>query len=242
MLTRLTVRNFKRFDEAAIELGSPVVFIGPNNSGKTSAMQALALWDIGLRRWNERRGGRSAPERRPGVTVNRRDLFAIPVPAANLLWREPAYPRRKQGCGRETADGQRARRGRRGRRRQRRRVVLRAGVRLRQRGVVLLPPAASRRGPGRRSGWRCPRRPGAVESRLPPADVRPRGHRDAARSGRDRRARRRRTHRRGAAQPLPSHPRRTARRLGAADGGDRASCSACGSIRPATSSSAARSR
>ena len=88
MLTRLTVRNFKRFDEAAIELGSPVVFIGPNNSGKTSAMQALALWDIGLRRWNERRGGRSAPERRPGVTVNRRDLFAIPVPAANLLWRE----------------------------------------------------------------------------------------------------------------------------------------------------------
>ena len=64
MLTRLTVRNFKRFGEAEIELGSPVVLIGPNNSGKTSAMQALALWDIGLRRWNERRAGRSAPERR----------------------------------------------------------------------------------------------------------------------------------------------------------------------------------
>ena len=88
MLTRLTVRNFKRFGEAEIELGSPVVLIGPNNSGKTSAMQALALWDIGLRRWNERSAGRSAPERRPGVTVNRRDLFAIPVPAANLLWRD----------------------------------------------------------------------------------------------------------------------------------------------------------
>ena len=87
MLTRLAVRNFKRFEEAEIELGSPVVFIGPNNSGKTSAMQALALWDIGLKRWNERRAGRSAPERRPGVTVNRRDLFAIPVPTANLLWR-----------------------------------------------------------------------------------------------------------------------------------------------------------
>ena len=88
MLTRLAVRNFKRFGDAEIELGSPVVLIGPNNSGKTSAMQALALWDIGLRRWNERRAGRSAPERRPGVTVNRRDLFAIPVPAANLLWRD----------------------------------------------------------------------------------------------------------------------------------------------------------
>ena len=87
MLTRLTVRNFKRFGELVVELGNPVVFIGPNNSGKTSAMQALALWDVGLKRWNERRAGRKTPEKRPGVTVNRRDLVSIPVPEANLLWR-----------------------------------------------------------------------------------------------------------------------------------------------------------
>ena len=87
MLTRLTIRNFKRFGEVEIELGSPVVFIGPNNSGKTSAMQALALWDIGLKRWNEKRSGKTTPEKRPGVTVNRRDLAAIPIPYANLLWR-----------------------------------------------------------------------------------------------------------------------------------------------------------
>ena len=88
MLTRLVIRNFKRFGEVEIELGSPVVFIGPNNSGKTSAMQALALWDVGLKRWNEKRAGKSAPEKRPGVTVNRRDLVAIPIPNANLLWRD----------------------------------------------------------------------------------------------------------------------------------------------------------
>ena len=88
MLTKLIIRNFKRFGEVEIELGSPVVFIGPNNSGKTSAMQALALWDIGLKRWNERRSGKSTPEKRPGVTVNRRDLVAIPVPDSNLLWRD----------------------------------------------------------------------------------------------------------------------------------------------------------
>ena len=86
MLTKLAIRNFKRFEEVEIELGSPVVFIGPNNSGKTSAMQALALWDIGLKRWNEKRSGKRAPEKRPGVTVNRRDLVAIPTPNANLLW------------------------------------------------------------------------------------------------------------------------------------------------------------
>ena len=88
MLTRLTIRNFKRFGEVDIELGSPVVFVGPNNSGKTSALQALALWDIGLKRWNERRSGQATPEKRPGVPVNRRDLVAIPIPNANLLWRE----------------------------------------------------------------------------------------------------------------------------------------------------------
>ena len=88
MLTRLVIRNFKRFGEVEIELGSPVVFIGPNNSGKTSAMQALALWDVGLKRWNEKRAGKSTPEKRPGVTVNRRDLVAIPIPDANLLWRD----------------------------------------------------------------------------------------------------------------------------------------------------------
>ena len=88
MLTKLTVRNFKKFDEVEIELGNPVVFIGPNNSGKTSAMQALALWETGVKRWNEKRKGKSGPEKRPGVTINRRDLIALPVPESNLLWRE----------------------------------------------------------------------------------------------------------------------------------------------------------
>jgi len=88
MLTKLIVRNFKRFGYAEIELGNPVVFIGPNNSGKTSALQALSLWDAGLRRWTEKRKLKSTPTKRPGVTVNRKDLIAVPVPAANLLWRD----------------------------------------------------------------------------------------------------------------------------------------------------------
>ena len=87
MLTRLKVRNFKRFDELDIELDSPVVFIGPNNSGKTTAMQALALWHVGLQRWTERYADRATPTQRPGVTVNRRDLLALPVPTAKALWR-----------------------------------------------------------------------------------------------------------------------------------------------------------
>lgn len=88
MLTKLTVRNFKQFDDIAIELDNPVVFVGPNNSGKTSAMQALALWNLGLKRWMEKFAGKPMPKRRLGVAINRRDLLAAPIPRARELWRQ----------------------------------------------------------------------------------------------------------------------------------------------------------
>src|SRR3989339_464575 len=65
MLTRLKISNFKKLDDIDVELGKTVVLIGPNNSGKTSALQALALWDIGLRQWNAKREGKASPEKRP---------------------------------------------------------------------------------------------------------------------------------------------------------------------------------
>jgi hypothetical protein len=83
VLTKVTIRNFKRFDEVSVELGNPVVFIGPNNSGKTTALQALALWDLGARRLRERRD-----QEEHGVALNRRDLIGLPVPDARMLWRD----------------------------------------------------------------------------------------------------------------------------------------------------------
>ena len=87
MLTKLICRNFKNFENVEVELGNPVVFIGPNNSGKTTALQALTLWEIGLKRWNENRKGKKNPEKRPGVVINRLNLISVPVPEARLLWR-----------------------------------------------------------------------------------------------------------------------------------------------------------
>ncbi|HUU59894.1 MAG TPA: AAA family ATPase, partial [Phycisphaerae bacterium] len=66
MLTRLRVRNLKKL-EMDIELARSVVFIGPNNSGKTTALQALTLWELGLRQWLAKRGGKALAEKRPGV-------------------------------------------------------------------------------------------------------------------------------------------------------------------------------
>lgn len=93
MITRLKISRFKGLRSAEIELGGNVVFIGPNNSGKSTALQALTLWDAGWRRWAEKWEKKDPegkfvkrPKVKSGVTINRRDLHAIPVPTAKLLW------------------------------------------------------------------------------------------------------------------------------------------------------------
>ena len=70
MLTKLTIRNFKRLEEVEMEPGNPVVFIGPNNSGKTSAMQVVRQFDF----FNRERSGE------PKVKLTHyRDAGADPV-------------------------------------------------------------------------------------------------------------------------------------------------------------------
>lgn len=87
MITKFRISNFKRLKSAELDLGDAAVFIGPNNSGKTTALQAMALWDVGWKRWAEKRD-KSSPAERAGVTINRRDLYSIPVPSAKLLWKD----------------------------------------------------------------------------------------------------------------------------------------------------------
>ncbi len=96
MLTKLRIRNFKQFDDVEIELGQNVVFIGANNSGKTSALQAIFLWHRGMKEWLTKRGvDKIPPPNRPGVAINRLSLSAIPTPNAKLLWKKAEVGRSK---------------------------------------------------------------------------------------------------------------------------------------------------
>ena len=57
LLHYLEVRNFKRFgDKQRIELDHPSVLIGPNNCGKTAAIQAIALWSQAVKTWYDNKG------------------------------------------------------------------------------------------------------------------------------------------------------------------------------------------
>jgi hypothetical protein len=86
LLHYLEIENFKRFGaRQRIELDHPAVLIGPNNCGKTSAIQALALWSQAVRAWYDARKDSSARER-TATPLNRLNIVAVPVQRTRFFW------------------------------------------------------------------------------------------------------------------------------------------------------------
>lgn len=86
LLHYLDIENFKRFgNRQRIELDHPAVLIGPNNCGKTSAIQALALWSQALQTWYDVRKDSSAKER-TATALNRLNIVAVPVQRTRFFW------------------------------------------------------------------------------------------------------------------------------------------------------------
>lgn len=80
------IRNFKIFgNEINVYLDQPSVLIGPNNSGKTSVLQAIALWSFGVKSWYESKGNTKATKNLSSG-INRLNLTQIPVQNARYLW------------------------------------------------------------------------------------------------------------------------------------------------------------
>lgn len=85
MIKRLTIRNFKRFTEQVFDLHDSVVLAGPNNSGKSTLLQAIATWRMGLDHWVAQRGRKA---KRTAVSVSRLGFTAVPLREMNLLWQD----------------------------------------------------------------------------------------------------------------------------------------------------------
>lgn len=86
LLHYVEIENFKRFGaRQRIELGHPAVLIGPNNCGKTSAIQALALWSQAVKTWYDARKASSAKER-TAAALNRLAIVAVPVQRTRFFW------------------------------------------------------------------------------------------------------------------------------------------------------------
>ena len=79
LLHYIEIRNFKHFgDKQRIELDHPAVLIGPNNCGKTTAIQAIALWSQAVKTWFEAKG-KSTPRERTATSLNRLNIVSVPV-------------------------------------------------------------------------------------------------------------------------------------------------------------------
>ncbi|MDI7774216.1 ATP-binding protein [Asticcacaulis sp. EMRT-3] len=84
----IEIKNFKKFSTSQrIEFAHPTVLIGPNNSGKTSVVQALALWSLAIKTWYELRRTSKAKER-TSAPINRLAITGVPVPRTRLFWHD----------------------------------------------------------------------------------------------------------------------------------------------------------
>ena len=88
MITKIEIKNFKKIDHISFNLESTVVLIGPNNSGKTTVLQALMLWKCGIDKIQELQLKKSSKTKRPGAAINRKDLIALPVSTSRFIWRD----------------------------------------------------------------------------------------------------------------------------------------------------------
>ena len=88
MITKVTTRAFKRFSKQEFPLEPLTLLAGPNNSGKSTLLQAIMVWNLAMQRWHEKKGpgsGSKASER-SGAPVTRQEFSALPLPSMDQLW------------------------------------------------------------------------------------------------------------------------------------------------------------
>jgi len=82
----VTIRRFKRFGDVTFDLPGHVVVAGPNNTGKTTLLQAIAAFDLALARWQERNDFQRHGGAYPKVPIARQAFAAVPLRSFDLLW------------------------------------------------------------------------------------------------------------------------------------------------------------
>ena len=83
MIKKLTIKNFKSVENQTYEFSDFDLLVGTNNSGKSTILQAVAIWGfcVEVFRQSERSGT-------TGTRVLLPNFTALPLPEFNLLWHE----------------------------------------------------------------------------------------------------------------------------------------------------------
>ncbi len=83
MITRLTLHNFKSVGEQIYDFTQFDLLVGRNNSGKSTVLQSLAIWQFCVDEFH--RSKRSGSK---GIQVVLPNFTALPLPEFNLLWKD----------------------------------------------------------------------------------------------------------------------------------------------------------
>ena len=101
MIKEVVLRRFKRFQEERFDLSGHVILAGPNNCGKTTVLQSIAAWSLGLRLWRTEVERLSKAQLKPAkefipkpggrfewVPVARQAFSAVPLSSFEMLWKD----------------------------------------------------------------------------------------------------------------------------------------------------------
>ena len=88
MIRRVEIRNLKRFKELDCELGNHMVIVGPNNCGKTTLLQSIAIWSEIASHWAQYNPdlAREGDGNYPSSNLRPRSVSSIPLATWDQLW------------------------------------------------------------------------------------------------------------------------------------------------------------
>ncbi len=91
MIRRVIIRRFKKFQDVTFDLPGHIVLAGPNNTGKTTMLQAVAAWSLAFDAWKTRNDFQRHKGAYARVPITRHVFSAVPLRAFDLLWKERDY-------------------------------------------------------------------------------------------------------------------------------------------------------
>lgn len=86
MIRLVTLKGFKRFADTPFNIPGHVVMAGPNNTGKTTLLQAIAAWELGFRKWRELNDTNRRKNGYRWQELERLAFSAVAVRSFDLLW------------------------------------------------------------------------------------------------------------------------------------------------------------
>lgn len=92
MIHKLILKNFKKIKDEILEFNNFDLIVGSNNSGKSTALQSLAIWQycVDQFKFSPKKGS-------TGIQIVLPNFTALPVPEFNLLWTNKTIVTREAG-------------------------------------------------------------------------------------------------------------------------------------------------